>query len=139
MFKSPLILSKCLSSSFMGYASVSQTMVRGPQVVLEVCPWGPSKKIKEKIKFKLISYHTIAENIRVWKLQMAVVFRVFSQYWHFMKIITLPAYRLPTLLSATNEGFKALWPWCFSQSFPCKSGAAVVTHPGTNMNFLLLT
>jgi hypothetical protein len=39
-------------------------MVRGPQVVLEVCPCGSSKKLEEKIKFKLISYHTIAENIK---------------------------------------------------------------------------
>jgi hypothetical protein len=34
------------------YISVSQTMVRGPQVVLEVCPCGSSKKAEEKIKFK---------------------------------------------------------------------------------------
>jgi hypothetical protein len=42
------------------YKSVSQTMVRGPQVVLEVCPCGPSKKDKRKTninffyKFKVI-------------------------------------------------------------------------------------
>jgi hypothetical protein len=39
-------------------------MVRGPQLVLEVCPCGPSKKIEVKLKFKLISYHTLAENIK---------------------------------------------------------------------------
>jgi hypothetical protein len=39
--------------------------------------------------------------------------------------------RLPTVLSATKEGFKALWPWCFSQSFPCTSGTTPVTQPGT--------
>ncbi|KAJ4431446.1 hypothetical protein ANN_20044 [Periplaneta americana] len=43
---------------------VSQTMVRGPPVVLEVCPCGPSKKTEEKIKFNRIAYHTIAENLR---------------------------------------------------------------------------
>jgi hypothetical protein len=86
------------------YGSVSQTMVRGPQVVLEVFPCGPSKKTEEEIKFKWIAYHTIAENLRVWKLHMAIVFHFFSQHWHFMKFITLPAYRLPTLLSATKVG-----------------------------------
>jgi hypothetical protein len=34
------------------YCNVYQTMVRGPQVVLEVCPCCPSKKTEEKIKFK---------------------------------------------------------------------------------------
>jgi hypothetical protein len=34
------------------YTSVSQTMVRRPQVVLEVCPCVSLKKIEEKIKFK---------------------------------------------------------------------------------------
>jgi hypothetical protein len=53
-------------------------MVHGPQVVLEVCPCGPSKKTEEKIKFKGIAYHTIAENLRVWKLHMAIVFHFFS-------------------------------------------------------------
>ena len=56
---------------------------------------------------------------------------LFSQYWYFMKFITLPIYRLPTLLTATKEGFKALWTWCFSPSFICPSGAAPVTQPGT--------
>jgi hypothetical protein len=49
-------------------------MVRGPQVVLEVCPYGPPKKTEGKIKLKLIAYHTIAENLRVWKLHMAIIF-----------------------------------------------------------------
>jgi hypothetical protein len=106
-------------------------MVHGPQVVLEVCPCGPSKKTEQKMKFKWIAYHTVAENLRIWKLHMAIFFHFFSQYWHFIKFITLPAYRLPTLVSATKEGFKALWPWCFSPSFPCTSGAAPVTQPGT--------
>ena len=47
----------------MVYASVSQTMVRGPPVVLEICPCGPSKNTEEKLKFKLIVYHTTAENL----------------------------------------------------------------------------
>ena len=41
-------------------------MVRGSHVVLEVCPGGPSKNTEEKIKFKLIAYHTIAENLGDW-------------------------------------------------------------------------
>jgi hypothetical protein len=49
---------------------------------------GPSKKTEEKIKFKWIAYHTIAENLKVWKLHMAIVFHFFPQYWHFMKFIT---------------------------------------------------
>jgi hypothetical protein len=81
--------------------------------------------------FKKDVHQTIAENFRVWKLHLAIVFHFFSQYWHFMKFITLPAYRLPTPLSATKEGFKALWPWWFSPPFPCASGDAPVTQPGT--------
>ena len=52
----------------MPYDSFSQT------VVLEACPCGPSKKTEEKIKFKLIAYHTITENLTVWKWYMAIVF-----------------------------------------------------------------
>ena len=47
-----------------------------------------------------------------------------------MKFIILPIYRLPTVLSVTKDGFKALWTWCFSPFFPCTSGAAPVTQPG---------
>ena len=43
------------------------------------------------------------------------------------KFVTLPVYQLPTLLSATKEGFEALWTWYF----PCTFGAAPVTQPGT--------
>ena len=45
-----------------------------------------------------------------------------------MKFVTLPIYRLPTLLLATKEGFKSLRAWCF----PCTSGAAPVIQPGTH-------
>ena len=106
-------------------------MVRGPPVVLEISPCGPSKNTEEKFKFKRIAYHTIPENIRVWKWHMAIAFHFFFQYWLFIKLITLPIYRLPTLLSGTNEGFKTRWRWCFSPSFPCTSGATPVTQPGT--------
>ena len=106
-------------------------MVRGPPVVLEICPCGPSKFTEEKLKFKWIAYHTIAENLRVWKWHMAISFHFFSQYWHFMKFITLPIYCLPTLLSATKQGFKTLYTWCFSPCLPCTSCAALVTQPGT--------
>ena len=34
------------------WTSVSQTMVRGPPMVLEICPCGPSKRIEEKVEFK---------------------------------------------------------------------------------------
>ena len=37
----------------------------------------------------------------------------------------------PTLLSATNEGFKLLWTWCFSPTFLFTCGTAPVTQPGT--------
>ena len=56
---------------------------------------------------------------------------LFSQYWHFMKFITLHIYRLPTLLSGTKEVFEALSMWCFSPSFPYTSGDAPVTQPET--------
>ena len=70
------------------------------------------KKDRKKIKFKWIEFHTIGKNLSVWELHMAIVFHSFSQFCHFMRFITPPAYRLPTLqlLSATKEGFKALWP-----------------------------
>ena len=46
------------------YTSVSQTVVRGPQVVLGFCPCGPfrlniSPKKTEKIKLTWIAYHTL--------------------------------------------------------------------------------
>ena len=86
---------------------------------------------EEKFKFKWIAYRTVAENLRVWKWHMAIALYFFSLYWHFMKIITLPICRLSTQFSATKEGFKALWTWCFLPSFRCTSSAAPVTHPGT--------
>ena len=98
-------------------------MVRGLPVVVEICPCGPSKNKKD---FIWIAYHTTAENLRVWKWHMTITFHLFCQYSHFMKFIILSP-----LLSATKEGFKALWTWCFSPSFPCTSGAAPVTQPGT--------
>ena len=101
----------CISSPCQ--ISISKT------VVLDICPCGPSKYTEEKFKFKWIAHHTIAENLRVWKWHMAINFHFFSEYWHFIKFITLPIYRVPTLFSATKEGFKALWTWCFSPSFLC--------------------
>ena len=62
---------------------------------------------------------------------MAIAFYFFSQYWHFIKFSILLIYRFPTLLSTTKEGFKALWTWCLTSYFPCISGAARVTQPGT--------
>ena len=56
---------------------------------------------------------------------------LFSQYWHSMKFITLPIYRIPTLFSTTKVEFKTLWTWCFSPSFLCTSGDAPVSQPGT--------
>ena len=67
-----------------------------------------TKNTEEKFKFKLIAYHTIAENLRVSKLHMAIAFHFLSQYRHFMKFIIVTIYRPPTPLSATQEGFKAL-------------------------------
>ena len=53
-----------------GYSSVSQTVVRGPQVVLGFCPCGPfrlnispKKTEKNKINVNCVS-HTIAENLK---------------------------------------------------------------------------
>ena len=112
---------------FILQSSFSQTMVHGQPVVLEVCPYGPLKKTEEEIKLKLTAYHTIAQNPRVWKWHMAIAFHFFSQYWHFMKFVTLNIYQLPTLLSSSRERYKALWTWFF----PCTSGTALVTQPET--------
>ena len=90
-------------------------------------PLWPFKNTEEKLKFRWIAYNTIGGNLRFWKWLMGITFDFFSQNWHFMKFITLPFYRLPTLLSATKEGFKALWTWCFSPSFPCTFGAVPIT------------
>ena len=86
-----------------------------------------SKKFITKIQIQLncVSHYR-------WKSQSLEMIHgnrllLFSQYRHFMKFITLPMYRFPTLLSATKEEFKALWTFCF----PCISGAAPVTQPGT--------
>ena len=116
---------------YIPYTSVSQTMVRGPPVFLEICPCGPKKNTEEKFKFKWSAYHSTAENLRVWKWHMATHFHIFSLYWYFMKFNSLSIYRFPTLLSAIKEGFKVLWTWCFSPFFPCTFGAAPVTQPGT--------
>ena len=64
---------------------------------------------------------------------MTIAFHFFSQYWHFIKCITLPIYRLPTLLQQQKEGFKAILTWFFSPSFPCTSGAPPVTQSGTTL------
>jgi len=51
------------------YSSVSQTVVRGPQVVLGFCPCGPfrlnisPKKTKNKINVNCVS-QTIVENLK---------------------------------------------------------------------------
>ena len=113
-----------------------QFMVRGPPVVFEICLYGPSRNTEENSKFKWIAYHTITENPRVMEMAHANYYlSLFLQvgYWHFIKCIrpTLPINKLPTLLSATKEGFKALWTCIFSPSFPCTSDAAPVTQPGT--------
>ena len=116
----------------MVYSSVSQTVVRGPPMVLVIYRCGPSKKYRWKIKIQIncISHYR-------WKSQSLEIIHgnrislSLPLYWHFMKFITLPIYRLPTLLLATKEGFKALWTWCFSPYFPCTSDAAPVTQPGT--------
>ena len=70
---------------------------------------GPSKKYRRRIKIQMawVSHYS-------WKSQSLEItpgnrLSLFSQYWHFMKFITLPMYRFPTLLSATMDGFKALW------------------------------
>ena len=100
------------------------------EVLLQSVYPGPHFYMIAKITFKLICITLTAENLRVWKWHMTIAFHFFSQYWHFMKFIILPLYQIPTLFS-TKEGFKALWMWCFSPSFPCTSGAAPVTQRGT--------
>ena len=110
--------------------SVSETMVRGPPVVLEICPYSPFKKYRRKIKIQIncISHYS-------WKSQSFEIthgnrLSLFLPLLIFMKFITVPFYRLPTLLSATKEGFEGLWTWCFSPSFPCTSDTVPTTQTG---------
>ena len=77
----------------MVYSSVSQTVVRGPQVVLGFCPCGPfrlniSPKKTEKIKLTWIAYHTLYLRIsnRVWKLHTTSVFKLSLPGLTFYKI-----------------------------------------------------
>ena len=77
-------------------------MFRGPPAILEVCPCGFSKKTEEKIYFNSPS-HTIGENLRAWKLLMAMVFHFFHQYLLTFYEIYLPAYRLPTLFITRDK------------------------------------
>ena len=84
-----------------------------------------SKKTEEKFfLINCVSHYS-------WKFQGLEMildnrFSLFLLYWHFMKLNTLHMHWLPTVLSATKEGLKAQWMCCFSQSFPCTSGAAPV-------------
>ena len=90
-------------------------------------PFWSFKKYRRKIKIQM---HCISHyGWKSQRLEMTHGNRLspFSQYWHFMKFITLHRYRLPTLLLEAKERFKALWTWCC----PCTSGAAPVTQPGT--------
>ena len=105
-------------------------MVRGPHVVLKLCPCGPSGKTEEK-QMQMICISDYNWNSQSLEMTHGNRFSLFSQYWHVKKFITLLIYRLPPLLSATKDGFKALWTWCFSPSFPCTSGDEPVTQPGT--------
>jgi hypothetical protein len=72
----------------------------------------------------------MAEILRLWKLHMTIIFHFFSQYWQFMTL-PYPPTDYPLYSQQQKKGFKALWLWCFSPSFPCTSGAAPVTQPGT--------
>ena len=55
----------------------------------------------------------------------------------FLLVLTFYEIYYPIHLPISNStfsnkrGFKALWTWCFCH-FPCTSGAASVTQPGTN-------
>jgi hypothetical protein len=84
-------------------------MVRGPQVVLEVCPCGPSKKTEEKIKFKWIEYHTIAENLRVWKLQMAIVFHFSPSTDILWILLPYPPTDYPLYSQQQKVDLKYIW------------------------------
>ena len=53
------------------------------------------QKYRKKYSNQL-QYHSIIENLRVWKWHMAIAYDFFFQYWHFIKFINLSIYELPT-------------------------------------------
>ena len=83
---------------------------------------------KTKIQMNCISHYS-------WKSQSLEIthgnhLSIFSQYWYFIKFITLPIYRLHILLTATKEGFQALWTLYFSPYFSATAvGQAVACMP----------
>ena len=107
-------------------------MVRGPLEVLEICPCGPSKKCRRKNEnlVNCVSRYS-------WKSEFG------NNTWQSLFTFSpstdvswnLPYYstHLPTFYSALSikQRFKELWTWCFSPSFPLKSGTTPVTQPGT--------
>ena len=52
-----LHISACLPGVPVFRPAFRQTMVRGPPVILEICPCGPSRNTEEELKFKWIAYH----------------------------------------------------------------------------------
>ena len=76
-------------------------------------------------------YHTIAENLRIWKWHMAVAFH-FSPSTDVWNLLPYPSTDSPRYSQQQKEeGFKTLKTWCFPSSFLYTSGAAPVTQPGT--------
>ena len=82
-----------------------------------------------KLKFKWIAHHTIAENLKVRKWHMAIAFHFSSQCWHFTIFINIHIYRVPTLLSATKEGFKTQSVLHKGRSFTASAETKTVVLP----------
>jgi len=96
------------------YSSVSQTVVRGPHVVLGFCPNGPfrlniSPKKTEKIKLTWIAYHTLQLIIsnRVWKLHTTSVFKLALPGLTFYEIY------YPTYSTVSNKKGFSVAKTCF--------------------------
>ena len=118
----------CLKSAFLKLWSMDhQWSSKSVLVIL--------KKYRRKIKIQM----NCASHCS-WKSQSFEMTHG-NRLSRFLPVLTLyeiyyPIY-LPTSHSTlrTKEGFKALWTWCFSPSFPCKSGTATCNparhHPNS--------
>ena len=83
-------------------------MVRGPPVVFEVCPCSPSKHTKVKIKLKWITYHTIAESLRVWKWHMAIAVHCSPSTDISLNLIPYPSTDFPLYSHQQKRGLSAM-------------------------------
>ena len=74
---------------------------------------------KNIIQINFVSLYR--RNSQIFEITHDNCLSLFLPVLTFMKLITLPTYRIPTELSEAKERFKALWTRCFLPYFPCTS------------------